>query len=282
MPIQGLSLMGFMERRAAMFYLKQNCYLPGKPEAAMVRMWQEARQRLGGPQGRPGRPDIADLPATADAYLAEIKAHAHFAEACGSMRSEFKLVEIAPLLAYQFHVIDNAADICDPAEGPPGLDATLKICLPLGEEISTIQSAAPMPAGNVVEIRSPDMNSRVYQYVPGTDPAGRPVFGISIAPRVAHVQVVRFEGRCYLKNGYHRARALACAGATHMPSIVLDATSFQQVGAVSGGTFDHDLLRRSNAPTCSHFADGRAYALPIRRHGQVIRLQHSIAAEVLE
>ena len=281
MPIPGISLLGFMERRTALNYLRQSCYLPGRSETQLKLLWQAAGQQRGEVVGTPGDPELLDLPSSADPHVAAVMAHARFPETCAGMPHTFRLVEIHPLLAFQFHVLDNAIAVCDPANGVPDLATMLDICLPLTERIVSVSPAALTGDGFV--IRSDDMNARPLEIIPGADHHGRPVVGFSIAERSAFVHVVRWGGRAFLKNGYHRARALALAGVTHMPAIVLDATRFDEVGLPGKGfSFDQSTLAKRDAPTCGHLVDGRAYAVPIRRHGHVIEVRLLPHGEALE
>lgn len=91
------------------------------------------------------------------------------------------------------------------------------------------------------------------------------------------MHVIRVDGRCYLRNGFHRVRGLLKAGATHIPCVLLEGTDFAQVGAVGGGaTFERACLESKNPPTCGHFTDERAYAVTLRQMSRLIHITWSM------
>ena len=85
---------------------------------------------------------------------------------------------------------------------------------------------------------------------------------IGVTPPFA--QVVRFNGRCYLLNGYHRTVGAAQAGATHIPCIFRDVASALEAGVNPPETFPLGLLESNNPPTLGHFANGLAYAAQLK------------------
>ena len=70
----------------------------------------------------------------------------------------------------------------------------------------------------------------------------------------SYIQVVRYQGRSFLRDGYHRAAGLLRAGVTRIPAVVIDAPSFQFV-ASAPGLFDHEVAFRDHAPKLADFWD---------------------------
>jgi hypothetical protein len=72
--------------------------------------------------------------------------------------------------------------------------------------------------------------------------------GIQFGLALPHVHVVRWQGLCYLHNGFHRALGCRAAGATHMPCLFRDVATAEEVG-LGPGKFPAALLQSANPPT---------------------------------
>lgn len=200
----------------------------------------------------------------------------------GSLPWSFKLVELAPLLAYQHHVAtDHSSRLCAKINTPPTLDQMVDICL-----LSTLQPIVPKRRfeQSGMWLESNDLNFRMRgadlyffgQPQPGHSAPLRYVAGLMLGPGLPLVQVARFNGRCYLRNGFHRAYGLGRAKASHIPCVLIDAQSWDQVGAVGApATFDQVLLESQAPPTCGHFISGRATDVKLRTTTRIIHLSWS-------
>lgn len=276
MPIAGLSLLGFMSEQVAMGYLRQRCVLADAGDDAVRSAWEGARRRLGAPIANAGHPSVLEIPAEHHPHFEGVTANPRFQATVESMPFSFKLVEVDPLLAFQFHVeTDRAADLCRGMTNPPSLGEMLPTCLPHALETIPVQLALDQN-GVLLKSRSTNVRLLVGGQI-GEDQANRMhIAGIGYGVSSPLIQVVRFNGRCYIKNGYHRAYGLRLAGASHVPCVFLEATEFGQVGAPGGGaTFERDLLESANPPTLEHFTQGRAYPLTLRRMTRVIHVTWS-------
>lgn len=283
MSVPALSLLGFMEQQQAFAYLQARCDLEPASGARLYERWHDARGRLGAPVLEAGRPDIHDLPEQFQTYLDEVQSTARFGEAVRGAPWSFKLVEVAPLLSFQFHVeLPRIEWLADRAAQEAPLDAALRLCLPLTSE--------PLPCavqrqGDQLWIRG-DRNLRLLgATVVHEDATQLDVVRIAFGAGTPFVTVVRIGGRCYLRNGYHRVCALQNMGATHVPCLLLEAGDYSQVGidALGGGTtFGRSLLESGNPPTCGHFAADRAYPVRLRSAVRVIHVawsEHAFAAD---
>src|SRR5438046_2369198 len=111
MAVPGLSLVSFMDEAAAIRYLRERCVTADPSEAALRNAYHNANGRFGGPARNPGQPEIVEIPDEHAAYLTGVATmNPRFATTIAGMESSFKLVEIAPLLAYQFHVATDRTD----------------------------------------------------------------------------------------------------------------------------------------------------------------------------
>jgi len=270
-----------------MGYLSGNAILPIKTYAALRKIWQEARTRLnpgaGSPVPIPGVPEILDIPAGHEAHLRDVQASPRFPKTVGTLPWEFKLVEIGPLLAFQYHVqTDRANQLWLDSGGTTDIAALLRLCLPVG--VNEIQpgsgcDANPDPSNSEergrVSFDSDNLNMRILAGGNvGMD--GAKIFwaGIGFGEATRLVQVARFGGRCYLKNGYHRCYRMRAEGVTHLPCIVQDVNAIAETGVrADGTTFNRRFMQSANPPVCGHYDKG--YALTLRSPKRSIELTWS-------
>jgi hypothetical protein len=157
----------------------------------------------------------------------------------------------------------------------------LSLCLPLEVTYPDYQVILTQ---NGVTIRAQDLNITVPEYgVFQKFPDGQLRIAGMVIGSSPFLQVVQINGRCYLRNGFHRAYALAKKGVTHMPCLFLETNNFAQVGVIgAGATFDKNLLESSAPPTVGYFTHDRAYPLSIKHLKRVINVlwnQYEIEAD---
>jgi hypothetical protein len=265
MPSAGLSLVGFMDRDQAISHLREACIPPDPSDQALEAEWMAARAKLGAQIDRAGTPEILDLPIEAQTHMNSVAAGwpAFFAQG----NAEFKLVEIAPLLAFQFTVDgQRSGHHCGPFSSPPTLDELLNCCIPIANVEEQLHSQQ-QPQSIVVKAKS--LNVRLLaqgMLAPG-------IFGIHIGLGLPFVHVVRYNGKCYLHNGFHRTYGAAIKGATHIPCYIRDVSDAAAAGIKADGTtFSQNLLESSEAPTLAHFIHDRAHSVILRSTTRILHI----------
>lgn len=259
MPIPGLSLVGFCDQHAGVQYLQNTC-VPANPDpVALAAEWTAARAKLGPPVANAGMPDIQPLPPAQSAYVAQLYAQPWAQQLYTLATIQFAYVEIDPLLAYQLHISDgHAAAHGNGFSNPPTMDELLAVCLQQNrppERWTTSYTAQSML------ITAKDLNVRSLLQGPIAQNLAGLVYGIGLP----WLHVVRFNGRCYLHNGFHRALAARRAGATHFPCVFRDVVTAAEVGIrQDGGTFTQQLLESNDPPTLAHYTGGRGYDVQLR------------------
>lgn len=267
MPTAGLSLVGFIaDQQQAFNHLRHACVPPVDSDAALLAEWQAAKAQLGPAIAKAGLPDIQPMPNENQAYLQT------FLQNWGTQHFDawwpgwaLKLVEIEPLLAYQFTVdVTRSSHHCGTLGNNPSVAAMLPVCLPQQPVPVSFQT---WQQANSVILRSLGTNLRTME---------RGVFnaqfmGVSFGPALPFVHVVRYDGLCYLHNGYHRAYGLRAAGATHVPCVFRDVPEAAAVG-LNQGTFQLPVLTSNNPPTLAHFALGRARNVQLRSMSRVLHV----------
>ena len=135
------------------------------------------------------------------------------------------------------------------------MDELFDVCLPMNPVIENY-SVSQQP--HSVLIRSHSLNLRPLQ----VGPIGPSAFGVMVGVALPFVHVVRFNGRCFLHNGYHRATAAALAGAPEIPCVFRDVAVPEEIG-IGPGTFDLAVLESADPPTIHHFASGQAHPVDL-------------------
>jgi hypothetical protein len=279
MPTAGLSLVGFMEQQAAINHLKTLCVPKDYSDAALLAEWTAAQAKLGAAFADAGQPDIQDIPAAHQAYIATLVQIPWVVQALQQQipGTTFKLVEIDPLLAFQFTVDKVRSDHhCHPFTKPPKIEELLNACLPQVQVPEATQELTQMHPGiGSAFIKAKSLNVRMLAQGIFKDPATphQSFTGLIFGMALPFVQVVRFNGRCYLHNGFHRSVGARLAGATHIPCVLRDVPSEAAVGIRADGyTFSSQVLNGPNPPTIGHFTQGRAYDVNLRGYSRALHV----------
>jgi len=261
MPTPGLSLVGFLDQQQAMNHLLNACKPANEDPAALIAEWEAAKAGLGAsPIANAGHPDIQSIPAKQQGFVQQVLAHPVFQREWHG--AKVQLVEIDPLLAHQVSVdINRATQYCGNSPNPPTLDELLTTCLPLATPNEQLKI---IPGQNSLLLKSNNLNVRILRGV------GNPPFmGIHFGVSVPFVHVVRYNGRYYLFDGYHRAFGLRKAGVTHIPCVVRDVVDRIDTGDKLPA-FPATLLESNNPPTLAHFTQQRAYRVSLRLQSRVL------------
>lgn len=270
MPVPALALYGFLSKAESSAWLRYACILPDDSDAAVDALWTSARANLGAPNARAGKPDIQPLPPAGVAYVTTLVGEQWVADRMQGMLAplglDFCLVEIDPLLAYQIHVDEDRSKNHGNGVPPaPTLDRLLELCLPIAQPTEPLR-VDQAPGSMMVSSRS--LNFRTLWQ--GFAQTG--FLGIHVGVSLPFAHVVRFNGRCYLHNGFHRAVALRARGATHIPCILREVPTAQDAGIGAQGAFSQALLESGDPPTLSHFTSGRAANVTMKSFHRVLHI----------
>jgi hypothetical protein len=111
MPMPGLSLVGFMERQQAINYLRQTCIPADPSDVALTAEWTQAQTKLGASFQGCGNPDIQEIPRPCQPYITQLQQQSWVQQALATYPgASFKVVEIDPLLAFQYHILTDHSD----------------------------------------------------------------------------------------------------------------------------------------------------------------------------
>ena len=191
--------------------------------------------------------------------------------------AEFKLVEIDPLLTIHFMVdLERSTNHCGALPQNASVADLMPVCLPATSPKEPF-SMVRLPDGPTKQLSvgsflltAASLNIRVIDA--GYFQADNKI-GIQFGMATPLVQVVRFNGRCYLHDGLHRTIGVRQKGATHVPCLFRDVQSAADVGIKHDrSTFTLQLLESADAPTVGHFTQGRAYDVQLKRFTRVVHV----------
>lgn len=263
-----------MDQPTALMHLRNACVpAANATDAALIAEWQAAQTQLdlaNLPVHNPGRPAIGPIPAAGQPHIDALKQVPWAARYLANIQQPytFEMVELDPLLAYQFTVnMDRSQHHCGALTNPPTLQELLTICLPPTEEAADFK--AIQQAQSLI-LKSNTLNFRVM----AQGPLAQNVAGVAFGVSLPLLHVVRWNGLCFLHNGFHRVVGMRNAGATEAPCLLRDVATADQVG-INANTFSEALLTSPNPPTIAHFTQGRAYSVQLRKSSRIIHVSWS-------
>jgi hypothetical protein len=269
MPTPGLSLVGFLDLPDALQHMRAAYVLQDTSDAALTAMWNQARQALGPAFAGAGNPEILPMPAAALGHVGALTQQPWVQPALQQgalLGANFVLVEVDPLLAFQF-TVDTARSghHNGGAVTAPSMDELLQVCLPHQQATEQIQI---LQAPGSMMLTSRSLNLRMLQqgFLNGA------FLGMHVGLALPFVQVVRHNGRCYLHNGFHRAVGLRGRGATHIPCVLRDVPDHESVGIRPPGTFGAQVVESANPPTVGHFTQARALPVTLKAFHRTLHI----------
>jgi hypothetical protein len=289
-------LLGYLDQGRALVHLRADC-VPDPPNASddeLTALWRGAQAKLGAAFPNAGNAEVLPIPRSEDAYLQRLVQEAWVQQGLKELAllqamynappPTFQLVEIDPILACHFTVdIDRTGYHCGRLTGVSTLSDLMEICLPTAQPTETYYQSPVSPTSEslIIKLRNHDLS--LSQWGVFDAGLGVKIAGASFRLSLPFVHVVRWNGRCFLYNGYHRAYGIRLSGTTHVPCIFRDVGSAEAVGIRrDGGTFPEAVLMSDNPPTIGHFSGGRAHPVALRMKSRVIQVswhQYSVPDE---
>jgi hypothetical protein len=195
---------------------------------------------------------VAPVPAVLARYIEELRAdptNSMFAEGW-----DVASVDLPRVCAFQPMVgMERALERLEGIEDDD-LGGIANVCLPKGAQIQL--SVRTDAARNVIALPAPNLNVRVGRPFFGSVPGGAgPVAGFELALPNSVLQVARYRGRFFLRDGYHRAVALLSRGITWVPAFVRDVDNFELLVPFPAGMLPQDRYLGERPPTLADYLD---------------------------
>lgn len=171
------------------------------------------------------------LPAEIESHIEALRADPKSAEMLNASGTP-RMVDLTKVCAAQPQI--HTEDARRRVEGldQRALLAIAQVTLPLPSQ--ELLPVAFDPTKNAWILSSPNPNLRVVGNFSGPVAPGLTGYGFAVALQKSYLQVAGLGGRYFLRDGYHRAYGLLAAGISHVPALVKDFATFEEVGLPAG------------------------------------------------
>ncbi len=242
-------------------------HLPAAGENALVQrqVWESARNANNArPPFRSARPALQEMPEELRDRGAAFSQRPDVAAAFQSMEWRVGLADLTEVLSYQKVVVEERAiERVDASVRPGDLQSIFSFCLPDPVGPEALQGAMDHDQRGIT-FSSLNPNLRVaglagseidVAVVPGGRPVKQNFIGFAINFGVPFVQVAEYNGRWFIRDGYHRCYGLLRRGITKVPCVFVKPRSFAELGAAAPAFFPYEVLFSERPPFLRDFLD---------------------------
>jgi hypothetical protein len=239
---------------------------PPPDEGALRAWWDAAQIRKATRPDTWSTPIERDVPVGCEDYVTEVKAIPQ-AAAIGLRPWAFKIVDLRRVVGFQIGVHEPRIRVPDGLAADPCSLLRFTISKPQKRTLAVAEG----PGENELTIAAASVNLRVVGQLKADVPMG-PAFGFVIGGGLPWLQVVAFNGRHVLRDGYHRAVGLLRAGIFDVPVARIEGEQLADLG-IRPGFFAPDLVLGSQPPLLTDFLDdGLSQEGEVRSEIKVIRI----------
>jgi hypothetical protein len=169
------------------------------------------------------------------------------------------LVDLTRVCAFQPAIVSDQALARVQAAGKDDLVSVAAITLPLtqGDQLPVQYD----PIHQAWTVTSANPNLRIAGHV-GPLPVGpgAAALGFAVVAGPSFLQVGRYNGRHYLRDGYHRAFGLLSCGISIVPAFVRDITRFEELMADPRTMLPQDAYQGERPPVLTDYLDSTVSA----------------------
>jgi hypothetical protein len=208
-------------------------------------------------------PTLLDFPPELQDAAAQFCGRPEIIAAMQGLDWKIGIADLNQVLSFQKivaedHAVERAtsADLSDPSNlfsfclPTNGLQAILSGSMDHDQKAITLSSLNPnLRVGGQLAI---DME---VPAVPGSQGKKEKVVGFAINFGANFVQIAEYNGRWFVRDGYHRTYGLLRQGIQHAPCVFVKARSFQELGAAAPGFLPYEVLFNDRPPFLTDFLD---------------------------
>lgn len=186
---------------------------------------------------------------------------------CRGLDWDLAVVDLRQLLAFQRRV---RVEHDDGRRLQDGENWEQLISLAFPERKAGFTFSIALDGSNAV-IRSTNPNLKLF--IDSPSPTGTLSLPLSIDLGSPFIEAAHYDGRWFLRDGYHRAHTLLKIGIHRVPAVVIWAKTIEELGAIHPWFFDRTVLFSEHPPQLIDFHDRELtihYRRPMRE--KVIRV----------
>jgi hypothetical protein len=170
-------------------------------------------------------------------------------------------VDLTRVLSVQKMITTDGLDL-RVAEAVDDPVALMELCLPAAQPVPPLgafgdhdgQGFTLSSLNPNLRVAGSNMQEALVSPSPDVPPQKMQAFTFFVSLGTSYIQVARYRGRSFLRDGYHRAVGLLRAGVSKVPAIVIEAPTFQFITSAPG-LFDHEVAFSDRAPKLTDFWD---------------------------
>lgn len=210
-------LLGWMDHEEAV-RVQQACRADTELSQAAVARSRSARERVAARRsGVDQRDVVTPLPKELDGYVEELRRNPATGQPFAEGWSP-SLVDLRRLCALQSNVFTDSAE--ERVRGIDGGDVHSIAAVSLPATTASDFRAWFDPARRSWVITAPSPNLRIVGHLKEDLPNAATGLGFAVAFGHSFLSAIRYQGRYFLADGYHRSVAFLRRGITHVPGLV--------------------------------------------------------------
>lgn len=162
---------------------------------------------------------------------------------------QLRMIDLSSVLAFQKQIMMEEVELRVAGNTQEDLDGLFSLAFP-DEKNEDLSAAMDYSAKSTTFTSlNPNLNVAfqgaadvVISQSPGQPPRAMKMFGFIVSVRPSFIQAVEYHGRLFIRDGYHRCVGLVQKGIVHVPAILVQARTFQQLGCNGPGFLREEVL----------------------------------------
>jgi hypothetical protein len=265
------ALIGWMdEDEAVRTLLGQRYPNPGEDITTQRSIWQAAREHVVARESfSQTTPELGLIPAQLEPLQVQLAARPDIVAAFQQFNWTVAIAPLRSVLSYQKTVSESAVERASEIDINDA-SAVFRFCLP--DAVTPVpQTAQTDLDGKGLAISSLNPNLRVFGFGGGMQ-NGQNFLGFAYGFGTNVVQIAEYQGRWFVRDGYHRCYGLLRRGVEHVPCVFIRARNTRELGLENPAFFRHEVLFGTHPPTLADFlADDVARSVTRPATRKVIR-----------